>query len=902
MLKTGKDLSQGQAFHRQLLSEYNTEITLDNYVSYFELKPIAKQIEHIREELEAKYRDRYTHRGGSGSASNSGSPLGVTVTATNTTTVPSSHTALHQRSSEGSVAITPTTRGEDRALPSLSAFAAVSAAVPYPNAVPVPATGVAGRSLPGASSSSSGSCAVFIDPLSPLFFKTPGFAELKATDGALAELVRRRIELQEAFFEKLHESYQKVKRYLVKLERDFLDAAAELRSFSEDHIRKALPPTYIPALYLKLEVILKYRGLNLMAFRKILKKFLERCACDSLELQQRVAKIDRLIFASNVAQPSIDLRGAALDLIAVYGTVFRLSYEQTVGHMKEYENRMGVNAQRILPNSQTFFVADAFPHHERPGSFAVRVLAGTCSLFCEKMITEVLQCPRYPGHSCGRFANGEVTVNLAGPVRGDDVFVVQSMVALESENLSNSGSLMELALLIHSVQLAAAARITAVIPYLAYTRNVASISAVAELIEAMGCQHVVTVDMHSDQVEGMFSMPMESISAMYEFVRYLSNQLESEGNTFENITVVAPTGEFLGRAKEFADALMRYNHLDSAKQFVSVCTAVRRVETRQSACPSRGYRPEYEVPRVMAENSRGISPSALGDSTTGSQLHHPHPLSQQPQQLSQLGKHVQSIHSQQVPVPVSRNAECGTPNSSGVASVATSNLMVNSPVAGGPYPPYSGGSPGGPADAVAQELSVVASAGTEYSPSVSLSMNSNYNSVGAQAREATSGLLQRHQDVTGMHHSSSTMAIEKALRLHEEGREAVITRKEDAPRNEYKNYVLVGDVKQRLCIINETVIDEAVNICQVARCLHENGAERIILVATHAVMSGQAIVRLIEAPIDLIVVTDSVNQDELMKNPALARKLRVVPIAPLLARAIEKIHTENTLATLFDKS
>ena len=113
------------------------------------------------------------------------------------------------------------------------------------------------------------------------------------------------------------------------------------------------------------------------------------------------------------------------------------------------------------------------------------VLAGTCSLFCEKLITGVRQCPRYPGNSCGRFANGEISVNLSGPVRGDDVFVVQSMVSIESASLSNSGALMELALLIHSVQLAAAARITAVIPFLAYTRNVASISAVAELIEAM---------------------------------------------------------------------------------------------------------------------------------------------------------------------------------------------------------------------------------------------------------------------------------------------------------------------------------------------------------------------------------------------------------------------------------
>ncbi|KAG5485779.1 hypothetical protein LSCM1_07191 [Leishmania martiniquensis] len=823
MLKTGKDPSQGQAFHRRLLSEYNTEITLDNYVAYFELKPIAKKIEHIRQTLESRYRAQHAHRSVGGSPTSAG-------TGATPLPVESGGPCV----CEASVAVTPTARGDEKQLPTAPA--------------PIAVTG-----QPHSTATN-----IFVDPLSPLFFETAGFAELKATDKELAALLKSRIELQETFFEKLHQSYLRVRRYLIKLEREFVDAVAELRTFNEDHIRNELPRHYIPSLYLQLEIIVKYRALNLLAFRKILKKFLERCAYDSLELLRRVRNIDRLIYESNISQPSIDFRSAALDLIVMYGTVFRLTYEQAVRHMKTYENRTGVNAQRILPNSQTFFVADAFPHHERPGSFAVRVLSGTCSLFCEKMITEVLQCPRYPGDSCGRFANGEISVNLQAPVRGDDVFVVQSMVALESESLSNAGALMELVLLVHSAQLAAAARITAVIPYLAYTRNVASISAVAEMIESAGCHHVITVDMHSDQVEGMFRIPIESVSAMYEFVRYVSNLLESEGNAFVNVTVVAPTGEFLGRAKEFADALMRYNHLDSATQFVSVCTAVRRVETHQSTSVSRG-------------NRRCMSPSTFGEVA--------HRFT--PQQAA-----------------VARGAECGTPNSSGVASVATSHLLVSTPVdASGWHYPHTPGTPNA-ADTVASELVTVV--GCE-SPTVSLSINSNSANPNAPMQGGHHSLLLHHHHDTGMPRSSSTLGIEKALRQQEEGRQALIMRKE-AARNEHKNYVLVGDVKDRLCIIIDTVIDEAVNIAHVARCLHEHGAERIILIATHAVMSGRALDLLIESPIELIVVTDSVNQDELMKNPALARKLRVVPIAPLLARAIEKIHTENTLATLFEKA
>jgi ribose-phosphate pyrophosphokinase len=848
MLKTGKDQSQGQAFHRQLLSEYNTDITLDNYVSYFELKPIAKKIEKIRQQLESKYRSRYTHRG----TAMDMSTVSITVT-------PGAQKKKPDFSmSHMSAPITPTSYREEKMI------------TPTFPAAQQQGSPTSVLSPDDRNNSSSMSTAVFVDPLSPLFFQTPGFADLKRTDTALANLIHDRIELQEEFFAKLRDSYVKVKQCLARLERDFVNATAELRTFSEDHIRNTLPANYIPDLYLKLEIILKYRGLNLLAFRKILKKFLERCACDSLELQQRVLKIDRVISTSNVQQPSLDLRGAALNLIAVYGTVFRYTYEQATQRMRQYEIRTGKTAQRILPNSQTFFFADAFPHHEKPGSFAVRVLAGTCSLFGEKMITEVLQCPRYPGNSCGRFANGEISVNLSGPVRGDDVFVVQSMVGIESENLSNAGALMELALLIHSVQLAAAARITAVIPFLAYTRNVASISAVAELIEAMGCHHVITVDMHSDQVEGMFSIPMESISAMYEFVRYISNLLKSEGNEFKNITIVAPSGEFLGRAKEFADALMRYNDLDSESQFVSVCTAVKRVETRQTRPTSPAHsRSLGNVPTAAtsAETNNNITSCGISPADAST-----------PQ------------HKKPTPIPVPPLEGAATPTSSGTASVDLNALMANSPVGHsiGHYPH----SPTSPAvfDTVTSELSPLAAGAAT---AANAAVTSRGTAAQMQLRQRLAG--------SGMHRSTSTLGIEKALRQQEEGRLSLVRQVEET-RTEYKNYVLVGEAKDRLCIIIETVVDEAVKITQVAKKLHESGAERIILVATHAVMSGKSVERLIEAPIELVIVTDSVNQDELMKNPELARKLRVVPIAPLLARAIEKIHTENTLTTLFDKS
>uniref|UniRef100_A0A0A9XT37 Ribose-phosphate pyrophosphokinase n=1 Tax=Lygus hesperus TaxID=30085 RepID=A0A0A9XT37_LYGHE len=258
---------------------------------------------------------------------------------------------------------------------------------------------------------------------------------------------------------------------------------------------------YIPSIYLQVESVMRYRALNLLAFRKIMRKFLDRCACDRLHLQQCVLHVDRLIVKSNVAQPTIDLRGMALELIAIYGTVFKLNYEDAVKALAQYCARTGLNTPRILPHSHAFYFTNVFPHHERAGEFALRVLAGSVSLFTSKMITEVLQCSPMPdAPCCGRFANGEISVHLPVAVRGDDVFLVQSMAADPERGLSNADTVMELVLMIHASQLAGAARITAVVPYLAYTRNVASMAALAEVIECMKCHGVITVDMVSDQV------------------------------------------------------------------------------------------------------------------------------------------------------------------------------------------------------------------------------------------------------------------------------------------------------------------------------------------------------------------------------------------------------------------
>ncbi len=116
----------------------------------------------------------------------------------------------------------------------------------------------------------------------------------------------------------------------------------------------------------------------------------------------------------------------------------------------------------------------------------------------------------------GRFSDGEVTVEINQNVRARDVFVVQSTCAPTNENL------MELLIMVDALKRASAERITAVIPYFGYarqdrrprsTRVPISAKVVANMLQAVGVNRVLTMDLHADQIQGFFDIPVDNIYA-----------------------------------------------------------------------------------------------------------------------------------------------------------------------------------------------------------------------------------------------------------------------------------------------------------------------------------------------------------------------------------------------------
>ncbi len=152
----------------------------------------------------------------------------------------------------------------------------------------------------------------------------------------------------------------------------------------------------------------------------------------------------------------------------------------------------------------------------------------------------------------GRFSDGEVTVEIRQNVRARDVFVVQPTCAPTNENL------MELLIMVDALKRASARRITAVIPYYGYarqdrrprsTRVPISAKVVANLLETVGVERVLTMDLHADQIQGFFDIPVDNI--------YASPVLLSDvqGKRYRDLVVISPDVGGVVRARALAKQL-----------------------------------------------------------------------------------------------------------------------------------------------------------------------------------------------------------------------------------------------------------------------------------------------------------------------------------------------------------
>ena len=152
----------------------------------------------------------------------------------------------------------------------------------------------------------------------------------------------------------------------------------------------------------------------------------------------------------------------------------------------------------------------------------------------------------------GRFSDGEVTVEVRQNVRARDIFVVQPTCSPTNENL------MELFIMVDAIKRASARRITEVIPYFGYarqdrrprsTRVPISAKVVANMLETVGVERVLTMDLHADQIQGFFDIPVDNIYAS----PVLLSDLKSKN--YRDLVVVSPDVGGVVRARALAKQL-----------------------------------------------------------------------------------------------------------------------------------------------------------------------------------------------------------------------------------------------------------------------------------------------------------------------------------------------------------
>ncbi len=123
---------------------------------------------------------------------------------------------------------------------------------------------------------------------------------------------------------------------------------------------------------------------------------------------------------------------------------------------------------------------------------------------------------------------------------------------------------------------------------------------------------------------------------------------------------------------------------------------------------------------------------------------------------------------------------------------------------------------------------------------------------------------------------------------------AIIDKRRDKHNEAIASHV-IGDVKGKVCVMFDDIIDTAGTICEAARLLKEHGAKDVYVCAVHPVFSGPALKRLEEAPIKEVVVTNTIP----LKDTIIPEKIKQVSVAPLLGEAISRIHDDKSVSSLF---
>ncbi|MBN2422742.1 ribose-phosphate pyrophosphokinase [Candidatus Woesearchaeota archaeon] len=180
----------------------------------------------------------------------------------------------------------------------------------------------------------------------------------------------------------------------------------------------------------------------------------------------------------------------------------------------------------------------------------LKLISGSVHRELAKSISEKMNIPLTPIR-LKKFRDGEIYIKIEESMRGEDVFIIQPTCTPVND------SLMELLIIIDAVRRASAGRINAVIPYFGYARQDRKASSrepitsklIANILTTAGVNRVVTVDLHADQIQGFFDIPMDHFQGYIMFYDYFKNK------NIKNLVAVSPDAGAVKKTRRFAKAL-----------------------------------------------------------------------------------------------------------------------------------------------------------------------------------------------------------------------------------------------------------------------------------------------------------------------------------------------------------
>ncbi|MDF2445081.1 MAG: ribose-phosphate pyrophosphokinae [Moraxellaceae bacterium] len=234
----------------------------------------------------------------------------------------------------------------------------------------------------------------------------------------------------------------------------------------------------------------------------------------------------------------------------------------------------------------------------------------------------------------GRFSDGEIAIEINDNVRGKDVFILQSTCHPTNDNL------MEIIVMTDALRRASAGRITAVIPYFGYARQDRRVRSarvpitakvVADMLTTVGVDRVLTVDLHADQIQGFFDIPVDNIYASPALLADLVKQ------GYENLMVVSPDVGGVVRARAVAKQLDdadlaiidKRRPKANESQVMHIIGEVKgrdcvivddMVDTAGTLCKAAAALKEHGARRVMAYCTHAVLSGAAINNIAGSQL------------------------------------------------------------------------------------------------------------------------------------------------------------------------------------------------------------------------------------------------------------------------------------------